>query len=214
MKKVAQMAKVDDTCDPMVDVYLQIIIEWAEPHVLIGLEVWEIVSEQSGNANMRLTNCIIMPYAESRARRLYIAANVLPDKHFIPTTMSNPSSSPPSQADKSPQNSEYPEQRHAGKVGYGPNFTMQPSISDRFEGLYEEAKAKLTHNEALHKHGHDLRTGELKRKQLFEHNDVVRGDPVLQSFKDAEAKKDAQDNSQQDTPQPEKNGNVAHTSGN
>ncbi|KAF8802503.1 hypothetical protein BYT27DRAFT_7172964 [Phlegmacium glaucopus] len=59
-----------------------------------------------------------------------------------------------------------PEQRHAGKVGYGPTFTTGPTLGDKIMGLKEEIAGKLTRNPEKVKHGHDILTGEEKRKKL------------------------------------------------
>ena len=83
--------------------------------------------------------------------------------------------------------SEYPPQRHAGAVGYGPEYgkgavclsvffgptstnEYQQSTGDKLEGLKEELKGKIMHEPDLVQHGHDLRTGELKRKAFEDDN--------------------------------------------
>ncbi|KAJ7267401.1 hypothetical protein C8J57DRAFT_1469628 [Mycena rebaudengoi] len=60
---------------------------------------------------------------------------------------------------------DYPEQKHAGKVGLGPNFSDKPGLSDKIVGLKEQVIGKLTKNPELATHGHDLKTGELKKKE-------------------------------------------------
>ncbi|KAG5645686.1 hypothetical protein DXG03_005524 [Asterophora parasitica] len=59
----------------------------------------------------------------------------------------------------------YPEQRHAGKVGYGPNYQMGPTFGDKLKGIEEEIKGKLTHNPALVQHGKERKTGLLKKRE-------------------------------------------------
>ncbi|KAF9465901.1 hypothetical protein BDZ94DRAFT_1296101 [Collybia nuda] len=59
----------------------------------------------------------------------------------------------------------YPEQKHAGKVGYGPNYNQGAGFTDKVVGLKEEVKGKLTKNHELVERGKDRRTGELKRKE-------------------------------------------------
>ncbi|KAJ3562945.1 hypothetical protein NP233_g9264 [Leucocoprinus birnbaumii] len=63
--------------------------------------------------------------------------------------------------------SSYPEQRHAGKIGYGPNFRQSASMMDKLSGLTEEIHGKLAHNPELVKEGHEKRTGELKRRKAL-----------------------------------------------
>ncbi|RDB26660.1 hypothetical protein Hypma_005537 [Hypsizygus marmoreus] len=63
------------------------------------------------------------------------------------------------------QDYQYPEQRHAGKVGYGPNYYNGPTIGDKVKGLEEEIKGKLTRNPALVEHGKERITGELKKRE-------------------------------------------------
>ncbi|KIP04079.1 hypothetical protein PHLGIDRAFT_20076 [Phlebiopsis gigantea 11061_1 CR5-6] len=61
----------------------------------------------------------------------------------------------------------YPEQRHAGAVGYGPEFGQQnrPTASEKIQGMKEEIAGKVTRNAGKVEHGKQMRTGELKRKQ-------------------------------------------------
>ncbi|TFK37099.1 hypothetical protein BDQ12DRAFT_713724 [Crucibulum laeve] len=61
----------------------------------------------------------------------------------------------------------YPVQRHAGKVGYGPNYNISASISDRVTGIVEEVRGKITKNPELVRHGHAVFTGEEKRKHML-----------------------------------------------
>ena len=108
--------------------------------------------------------------------------------------MSSGASPSPSQSqslsspDNGGGNNPYPPQRHAGAVGYGPEYgkgavcmlsvetstqdlnARLQSTGDKLEGLKEEMKGKVLHKPDLVQHGHDLRTGELKRKQM--ENDV------------------------------------------
>ncbi|KAJ6466848.1 hypothetical protein C8R45DRAFT_1079379 [Mycena sanguinolenta] len=64
--------------------------------------------------------------------------------------------------------STYPEQKHAGAVGYGPNYHQGAGFSDKITGLKEQVKGKVTHNPALVETGHNRMTGELKQKELEE----------------------------------------------
>ncbi|KAF8969231.1 hypothetical protein BDZ97DRAFT_1915575 [Flammula alnicola] len=60
-----------------------------------------------------------------------------------------------------------PEQRHAGKVGYGPNYQSGPTLEDRVVGLKDEIKGKVTHNPDLVRLGHEKLTGEERRKKMI-----------------------------------------------
>ncbi|KAK0475888.1 hypothetical protein IW261DRAFT_1493481 [Armillaria novae-zelandiae] len=68
----------------------------------------------------------------------------------------------------SQEHHEYPEQKHAGKVGYGPQYHSGPTFSDKVSGLKEVVKGKITGNQGLVQHGHDRKTGELKRKEKLQ----------------------------------------------
>ncbi|TRM59022.1 hypothetical protein BD626DRAFT_174441 [Schizophyllum amplum] len=71
-----------------------------------------------------------------------------------------------------PNNESYPEQKHAGTVGYGPAFHIGPTTGDKMAGLKETAKGKLTGNHDLVRQGKERRTGELqKREQESEDQD-------------------------------------------
>ncbi|KAG8951892.1 hypothetical protein FRC04_005584 [Tulasnella sp. 424] len=64
---------------------------------------------------------------------------------------------------------DYPEQKHAGKVGYGPNFAEargKITMGEKIDGLKEEMKGKLKHDQHMVQEGHDKRTGELKRREI------------------------------------------------
>ncbi|KAJ7054105.1 hypothetical protein C8F01DRAFT_1163946 [Mycena amicta] len=67
---------------------------------------------------------------------------------------------------KGQNNSEYPEQKHAGAVGYGPNFHAQPGFLDKVTSLKEQVAGKVTGNPDLVTKGHDRWTGELRQKEL------------------------------------------------
>ncbi|CDO70104.1 hypothetical protein BN946_scf184806.g31 [Trametes cinnabarina] len=59
----------------------------------------------------------------------------------------------------------YPEQKHAGAVGYGPEYNKGATTGDKIEGLKEEVKGKILRKPDVVEHGRELRTGELKKKQ-------------------------------------------------
>lgn len=94
--------------------------------------------------------------------------------------------SPPINTNNSPRDdTDSPPQRHAGKVGYGPYFHAGPvsslnfyqgysfsclifskTLEDKIMGLKEVVVGKLTQNPEKVSHGHQILTGEEKRKKL------------------------------------------------
>lgn len=117
-----------------------------------------------------------------------------PDSFSNDNTTNSPSQS--SNAPKSPSGSasqsqappdedvSYPEQKHAGKVGYGPNYRKTPvrcvllsachsstyycpkTLEEKIEGLKDELKGKVTRKPELVEHGRQILSGEEKRKKL------------------------------------------------
>lgn len=71
----------------------------------------------------------------------------------------------------------YPEQRHSGAVGYGPNYQQGVGFSEKIQGLKEQVKGKITKNPDLVEHGKERRTGVLKKKE--EEEDVSSLNPSL-----------------------------------
>ncbi|KIM40576.1 hypothetical protein M413DRAFT_446010 [Hebeloma cylindrosporum] len=59
-----------------------------------------------------------------------------------------------------------PAQRHAGKVGLGPNYHAGPTLEDKVVGVKEEVLGKITHKPERIQHGHEVLTGEERRKKL------------------------------------------------
>jgi hypothetical protein len=75
----------------------------------------------------------------------------------------------------------YPEQKHAGRVGYGPEYNKGPvsfpvdtsrastdhcqDLGERVRGLKEVVKGEVTRNPDLVEQGHERETGELKQKE-------------------------------------------------
>ncbi|KAF8066728.1 hypothetical protein FPV67DRAFT_1496178 [Lyophyllum atratum] len=55
-------------------------------------------------------------------------------------------------------------QRHAGQVGYGPAYHQGPTLGDKFHGIKEEIKGKITGKPELMEKGRERKTGELARK--------------------------------------------------
>lgn len=68
----------------------------------------------------------------------------------------------------------YPEQRHGGSVGLGPNYAKHPTMGDKVGGAMEEIKGKMLKKPEVAQHGHDRKTGELYEKLAKEDdaNDV------------------------------------------
>ncbi|KAI0674320.1 hypothetical protein C8Q78DRAFT_967696 [Trametes maxima] len=82
--------------------------------------------------------------------------------------MSSAHDSPANSPAPSNDQNGYPEQRHAGAVGYGPEYGKGASTGDKLTGYKEEAKGKILRKPDLVEHGRELRTGELKKKQQEE----------------------------------------------
>jgi hypothetical protein len=61
-------------------------------------------------------------------------------------------------------------QRHAGKVGYGPNYAG-PTFEDKVVGLKEELVGNVAHNPERFHHAHEVLTGEERRKKLISRSD-------------------------------------------
>ncbi|KAJ7841045.1 hypothetical protein B0H14DRAFT_2587071 [Mycena olivaceomarginata] len=79
--------------------------------------------------------------------------------------------------------SQYPEQKHAGAVGYGPNYNQGAGFVEKITGLKEQVKGKVTHNPELAAKGHERMTGELKHKELEEED--AKADPFANPEKKA-----------------------------
>lgn len=81
-------------------------------------------------------------------------------------------------APKPPPGMEYPEQKHAGKVGYGPAYAETHGVvgmGERFEGLKQEIKGKILRKPELVQQGRDKMSGEAKRKQQEEESKPIAG---------------------------------------
>jgi len=73
---------------------------------------------------------------------------------------------------------EYPEQKHAGAAGIGPNYAEargKVTLGERIGGLKEEIKGKVTRNPDLVREGREQRSGEAKRRKLEEENNPHQG---------------------------------------
>jgi len=68
--------------------------------------------------------------------------------------------------DKPKEDSEYPEQKHAGMVGYGPEYNKGAGFDEKLAGVKEMIKGKLTGKSELVERGHERKTGELKHKEM------------------------------------------------
>ncbi|KAH9481710.1 hypothetical protein JR316_0006237 [Psilocybe cubensis] len=99
--------------------------------------------------------------------------SVSQNSHTSPTNTASNASGNANSTSAPGGDTTYPEQLHAGKVGYGPNFRTSPSLGDKIQGLKEELKGKVTRNPDLVQHGKDVKSGEERRKDLLgedEHN--------------------------------------------
>ncbi|GAA6055785.1 hypothetical protein JCM3770_004800 [Rhodotorula araucariae] len=59
----------------------------------------------------------------------------------------------------------YPEQTHAGKLGYGPHAPTGGGIADRLKAKEEIFKGKLKHDDALLQQGYDRESGLLAERR-------------------------------------------------
>ncbi|GAA6006537.1 uncharacterized protein JCM10292_003806 [Rhodotorula paludigena] len=75
----------------------------------------------------------------------------------------------------------YPEQTHAGKLGYGPQYPTGSGISDILKAKEEVIKGKLKHDPALVQQGHDRRNGTLaERRREYDAQHADDEDPFAQ----------------------------------
>ncbi|KAJ7088619.1 hypothetical protein C8R44DRAFT_892684 [Mycena epipterygia] len=95
-----------------------------------------------------------------------VGSNTMPDA--TKTQAPNAESTNKDSVEADHLDSTYPEQKHAGVVGYGPNYNKGAGFVDKITGLKEELKGKVTKNPELVSKGHDRMTGELKHKELDE----------------------------------------------
>ncbi|KAF7313851.1 Calmodulin-like protein [Mycena chlorophos] len=94
-------------------------------------------------------------------------------------------------ASQGPDAAEYPEQRHAGAVGFGPNYHAQPGFLDKLTAAKETVTGKVTRNPELAEKGHDRWTGALKQKELD-------ADQAEDPFANPEEKRQEQEQKQQE----------------
>ncbi|KZP18489.1 hypothetical protein FIBSPDRAFT_707528, partial [Athelia psychrophila] len=72
---------------------------------------------------------------------------------------------------------ELPEQRHAGAVGYGPNYQRGVGTGEKIAGTIEEIKGKILKKPDVAEHGHLRKTGELgKQAEAQEPDPFAKGD--------------------------------------
>ncbi|KAK4702857.1 hypothetical protein P7C70_g3361, partial [Phenoliferia sp. Uapishka_3] len=83
---------------------------------------------------------------------------------------SNPNANDPSVATGAGALDEqgYPEQKHAGKVGLGPNYKSGATTGDKISGMMDIAKGKITKNPELVQEGEMKKSGVLQQKQRAE----------------------------------------------
>ncbi|KAH9925832.1 uncharacterized protein B0H18DRAFT_841917, partial [Fomitopsis serialis] len=103
----------------------------------------------------------------------------------------------------------YPEQLHAGAVGLGPEYGRGVTTGDKLAGYKDELKGKVLRKPDVAQHGHDLRTGELKRREQAQDDDGVRPNADVQSG-DGGRPDLPKSNSNQRTAQPPSVGDTAH----
>jgi len=65
----------------------------------------------------------------------------------------------------------YPEQRHAGAVGLGPEYGKGASGGDKIAGWKEEIVGKILRNPEKVQHRKEVRTGELKKREQEEEDE-------------------------------------------
>jgi len=70
----------------------------------------------------------------------------------------------------------YPPQKHAGKIGYGPDYINMtgPTLGDKMTGFKETIKGKILGKPDLVQQGIDRKTGALKQK---EHEEDEKNSP-------------------------------------
>jgi len=92
-----------------------------------------------------------------------------PNQGDVPSEVSD---SDPSLVADAPAQSEgdgdLPPQRHAGKVGYGPNYQSGPSVGDKITGVKEQVLGKVKNDPDLVQKGQDRLDGTLKEKEQAE----------------------------------------------
>ncbi|KAG8976266.1 hypothetical protein FRB93_013363 [Tulasnella sp. JGI-2019a] len=91
------------------------------------------------------------------------------DKQPAPAKDVDPDAGEEGDAVKPPPGVEYPEQKHAGKVGLGPAYAETHgavSLSERFAGLKQEIKGKITRNPETVEKGREMKSGGAKKKEL------------------------------------------------
>ncbi|KAI0718954.1 hypothetical protein C8T65DRAFT_637544 [Cerioporus squamosus] len=109
--------------------------------------------------------------------------------------------SPAPQQNNPESNDGYPEQKHAGAVGYGPEYGKGAGTGDKITGMKEEVKGKLFHKPDLVQHGQEMRTGALKKRQMEEDSNPFQS--AKEQSGDQQKKADAHQEVQAATTAPE-----------
>ncbi|KAF5327531.1 hypothetical protein D9619_004368 [Psilocybe cf. subviscida] len=107
----------------------------------------------------------------------------------VPGTQTSTANSADAPAPPPPGEEDLPEQLHAGKVGYGPNYHRGPTLEDKMMGIKEEIKGKLTRNSERVEHGREIKSGKEREKKLTgedEPNPFANADEDKDKDKDSE----------------------------
>jgi len=101
----------------------------------------------------------------------------------------------------------YPEQKHAGAVGLGPDYGKGAGGGDKITGFKEEFIGKITGNHDKFQHGHDMRTGELKRREREAGED---DNPFSASGKNKDSGKDSKHSESKSDSKPPVSDDTSH----
>ncbi|KAE9392115.1 hypothetical protein BT96DRAFT_1000661 [Gymnopus androsaceus JB14] len=112
-------------------------------------------------------------------------------------TLTSPNLNPATELDNVDENG-YPEQRHSGAVGYGPNYNQGVGFSEKLGGLKEQVKGTLTKN-------HDLKE---------EEQDLNKNDPFKTADEGDKKEESTDDSADADKPTPTKSSSASSPSPN
>ncbi|KAF7324710.1 Calmodulin-like protein [Mycena kentingensis (nom. inval.)] len=98
----------------------------------------------------------------AEAHQSAVGRNVVPETSTRDSTTNTSTNTNTSEVPEG----DYPPQKHAGAVGYGPNWHAKPGFSDKVTAMKEQVFGKVTGNAELSAKGHDRWTGELRQKEL------------------------------------------------
>ncbi|SCV69977.1 BQ2448_1371 [Microbotryum intermedium] len=110
-----------------------------------------------------MTSLSANPESNSASLDTSTASETAPSVNTSATAPTAASQSESATAD--PEHTEYPEQKHAGKVGLGPNYKVHPTTSDKIEGQKDILIGKITGNEEKVQEGVDKKTGDKWEKE-------------------------------------------------